>query len=397
VLARSAGGWVRQATLTPRNAGTDGWFGNSLAIAGDTIAVGSPSEGNGTVYVYVRNNGSWSPQAYLQASNAGADDFFGNSVAIAGDTIVVGAPFEDSSAKDVGGDQNDEGATDSGAAYVFVRNSGNWTQQAYIKASNTGAGDGFGAAVAIYGDTFVISSPEEDSASPGVNGDQSDESASDSGAAYVFVRDGGNWTQQAYLKASNPGGPDALTGQGDGFGGGEALPSRGVAIWGDTIAIGAGGEDSSASGIDGDQSNDIDQRVDTGAVYVFVRGAAGWAQQAYIKASNPQGGAQFGGSVALSGERLAVGAWAGGRRGRRRQRRPERSQRRTRRRRVRVRPRCRGLATALVPQGERPGGRKRLRVERGDLGRYRCGGRARVRIRLPIRVSHATSARSGMP
>jgi hypothetical protein len=89
---------------------------------------------------------------------------------------------------------------------VFVRSSTTWTQQAYLKASNTGAGDGFGQSVAITGDTVVVGAHYEDSSSTGVNGTQSDNSASASGAAYVFVRSSGAWSQQAYLKASNTGG-----------------------------------------------------------------------------------------------------------------------------------------------------------------------------------------------
>jgi hypothetical protein len=91
----------------------------------------------------------------------------------------------------------------SGAAYIFVRNGSNWIQQAYLKASNTRAGDKFGTSVAISGETVVVGSPYEDSDATGVNGNQLGTSASDSGAAYVFFRNGAIWSQQAYLKASN--------------------------------------------------------------------------------------------------------------------------------------------------------------------------------------------------
>ena len=79
-----------------------------------------------------------SQQAYLKASNTGAGDYFGWSVAISGDTVVVGAPYEASSATGVNGNQSDNAALTAGAAYVFVRSGGTWTQQAYLKASNTG-------------------------------------------------------------------------------------------------------------------------------------------------------------------------------------------------------------------------------------------------------------------
>ena len=129
-------------------------------------------------------------QAYLKASNTGASDFFGASVAISGNTVVVGAYGEDSAATGVNGNQADNSAIDSGAAYVFVRSGSTWTQQAYLKASNTGASDFFGASVAISGDTVVVGAYDEDSAATGVNGNQANNSAVDSGAAYVFVRIG---------------------------------------------------------------------------------------------------------------------------------------------------------------------------------------------------------------
>jgi len=148
-------------------------------------------------------------QAYLKASNTGAGDEFGwSAVAVSGDTVVVGAHFEDSNATGVNGNQADNSAPDSGAAYVFTRTGGVWSQQAYLKASNTTAFDQFGFFVAVSGDTVVVSAPGEDSNATGVNGNQADNSAPDSGAAYVFTRSGGVWTQQAYLKASNTGGGD---------------------------------------------------------------------------------------------------------------------------------------------------------------------------------------------
>src|SRR5690349_16496469 len=95
-------------------------------------------------------------QSYIKASNTGAGDQFGWSVAVSGDTLVVGAFAEDSSSTGVNGAQGNDAAPDSGAAYVFVRSGASWVQQAYLKASNTGANDNFGIAVAISGDTLVV-------------------------------------------------------------------------------------------------------------------------------------------------------------------------------------------------------------------------------------------------
>ena len=241
-------------------------------------------------------------QAYLKASNTGTFDIFGEtgdefgeSVAIDGDTLVVGAPLEDSNATGINGDQNNDAAHDSGAAYVFVRNdSGIWSQQAYLKASNTGAGDQFGFSVAIAGDNVVIGAPAEQSNATGVDGNQQDNSLNGSGAAYVFVRDeNGKWAQQSYLKASN-------TGDVDNFG-------FSVAITGSTVVVGAVGENSSATGVDGDQSDN--SAGNSGAVYVFKSdNNITWSQEAYLKPSNTGAHDRFGFSLAIHENTIVVGA-----------------------------------------------------------------------------------------
>jgi trimeric autotransporter adhesin len=198
---------------------------------------------------------TWTQQAYLKASNTGESDSFGNSVAVFGNTVVVAALNESSSASGVNGNQADDSATFAGAAYVFVRNQTTWSQQAYLKASNPGSDDSFGASVAIYGDTVIVGTPGEDSAATGVNAEQRDESAINSGAVYVFVRSETNWSQQAYLKASD-------TGINDSFG-------RAVSISGEFAMIGAAGEDSDATGVDGNEGDN--SSVDAGAAYAFTR------------------------------------------------------------------------------------------------------------------------------
>ena len=231
-------------------------------------------------------------QGYLKASNTNADDQFGQNVALAGDTLVVGAYQERSSAAGVNGDQADNSQPNAGAVYVFTRTAGVWTQQAYLKASNTNAVDGFGYSVALSGDTLVVGAPWESSNATGVNGNQLDNSALYAGAVYVFTRTAGVWTQQAYLKASN-------TDAGDRFG-------QGLAIDGDTLVAGARFEASAASGVNGDQSDN--SAPIAGAVYVFTRTAGAWAQQAYLKPSNAGANQNFGGSVAIAGDLVVVGA-----------------------------------------------------------------------------------------
>jgi hypothetical protein len=209
----------------------------------------------------------------------------------------VGAPGEDSNATGVNDEdgQSDDSAFGSGAVYVFTRTGDTWTQQAYIKASNTDADDQFGRSVALSGDTLAVGTPYEDSNATGVNDEdgQSDDSAAYSGAVYVFTRTGDTWTQQAYIKASN-------TGEFDYFG------AR-VALSGDTLAVGAPEEASNATGVNDEDGQSDDSAAYSGAVYVFTRTGDTWTQQAYIKASNTGAGDNFGYSVALSGDTLAVG------------------------------------------------------------------------------------------
>jgi len=312
--------WSQQAYVKASNTGGSDLFGTSVALSddGDTLAVGAYGEdsdatgieGNqtnenayasGAVYVFVRDAGAWSQQAYVKASNTGADDDFGISVALSGDgdTLAVGAFVEDSSATGIGGSQTNNSATDSGAVYVFVREgTGVWSQQAYVKASNTGAYDRFGLGIALSADgkTLAVGAYLEDS---NATGNQANDSSIDSGAAYVFVRDGaGAWSQQAYVKASN-------TGVLDQFGYGVALSADG-----NTLAVGARSENSSATGIEGSQADESASAF--GAVYVFVREEVGaWSQHAYVKASNTEASDEFSYSMALSGDgkTLAVGAY----------------------------------------------------------------------------------------
>ena len=110
---------------------------------------------------------------------------------------------ESSNATGINGDQNDNSALKAGAAYVFVRNGTSWSQQAYLKASNT---EPVTVSVVRWrspATQWSSGRPIEDSNATGVNGDQGDNSAATAGAAYVFVRNGTTWSQQAYLKASN--------------------------------------------------------------------------------------------------------------------------------------------------------------------------------------------------
>jgi hypothetical protein len=292
---------AQQAYLKASNTGTSDLFGWSVAISGDTAVVGARREssnatvvnGNqsnnsaanaGAAYVFVRNGTTWTQQAYLKASNAGAGDEFGWSVAISGDTVVVGARSEDSTSAGVNGNGADNSGFNNGAAYVFVRSGTTWTQQAYLKASIPANADNFGESIAVSGDCVVVGAPGESSIATGINGNEADATAPSAGAAYVFVRNGTTWTQQAYLKASN-------TQAFDDFG-------FSVAVSGETVVVGAYLEDGVNDGF-----------PSSGAAYVFVRNGTTWSQQAFLKGSNTGAGDGFGISVSVSGETLVVGAW----------------------------------------------------------------------------------------
>jgi len=215
----------------------------------------------------------------------------------AGNRLAIHAPCEDSGATGVNGTASDNSVEDSGALYIYDFDGTGWQEKAYIKASNTGPGDRFGRPVlSADGNSLVAGAPHEDSASTTIDGDQSDDSAIWSGAAYVFRLDGGQWSQQAYLKAPN-------TEDHDLFGRALATSSDG-----NIVAIAARYEDGSAVGIGGDTNNN--DSSSSGAVYVFRFVEGIWIQAKYVKASNTDPGDWFGICVALSsdGSTMAVGA-----------------------------------------------------------------------------------------
>jgi AICAR transformylase/IMP cyclohydrolase PurH len=215
--------------------------------------------GTGAAYVFTRSNGIWQQQAYVKASNTDTEDEFGIAVALSadGNTLAIGAPYEDSGARRVGGDENDNSMVSAGAVYVFIRNNGNWQQQAYVKAGNTDLGDHFGNAVALSvdGSTLAVGARFEDGAARGIGGDQDDNGMAQAGAIYIFRRSNDTWRQQAYVKACN-------TDNDDGFGGFVALSADG-----NTMAVGAGDEASAARGINGDENDN--GMSNAGAVYLY--------------------------------------------------------------------------------------------------------------------------------
>ena len=307
-----------------------GHIGNALTVSADanTMAVGAPHESSaargingdqddnslynsGAVYVYVRSGDSWTQQAYIKASNSGQSDLFGMTVALSadGNVMAVAAPWERSAATGVNGDRNDDSLPQAGAVYVFTRSGDSWSQQAYVKASNTGRaasegepigdGDQFGLSLALSGDgnTMAVGAPTEDSVDTGIDGDQTDDSATSAGAVYLYSRTGNTWTQQAYLKGAN-------TGAGDLFGYGVGLSDDG-----NTLAAAGYDEDGAGRGVNPDLADG--GRNGSGAIYVFSRTGTTWEQDAYLKGSRSEGNDALGYSLAISGDGNTIAAGAG--------------------------------------------------------------------------------------
>jgi hypothetical protein len=249
VFSRSAGAWVQQAKLMASDDAPGDNFGWAVAISGDTAVVGAYGHNGerGAVYVFTRSGSTWTEQAKLTASDSEAVDRFGYSVAISGDTIVVGAYGKGSL---------------SGAAYVFTRSAGAWSQQAKLVASDGATGDWFGYSVAVHSETAVVGALYKNSGA---------------GAAYVFTRSGSAWSQQTKLIASDGASGDNL--------------GCSVSINGDSIVAGARGRSFS-----------------TGAAYVFIRSSGLWSEQTRLTAGDGSVNNRFGVSVAISVNAVIVGA-----------------------------------------------------------------------------------------
>lgn len=249
VFVRSGSSWSQQAELTASDGSPLDYFGQSVALSGDTVVVGAPGKAmwTGAAYVFLRSGASWSEQQKLTESTPGGNHYFAYSVAVSGDTALVAAHGK---------------ASYRGSAYVFVRSGASWSPQTELTANDGVANDYFGQSVALSGDTAAVAAYGK---------------ASQQGAAYVFFRTGSLWSQHAKLTAS-----DGVAS--DQFG-------LSVALNADTAIVGACGR---AAG--------------QGAAYVFVRSGTSWPLQQELTASDGVAGDAFGCSVAVSGDIAVVGA-----------------------------------------------------------------------------------------
>jgi hypothetical protein len=307
--------WLEEAKLLASDGAIYNHFGYSVSIYGDYLIIGAPGDddngyGSGSAYVFMRSGTSWTEQAKLIASDGVQGDTFGFSVSIDGDTAIIGAV------------EDDDNGDASGSAYIFTRSGTTWSEQAKLIASDGAEDDYFGKSVSIDDDTVIIGAEFDDDNGFG------------SGSAYIFMRSGTSWTEQAKLLASDGE-------EGDGFG-------WSVSIDGDTVIIGAYGTDDNGdysgsayifmrSGTswteqvkllapDG-EANDLfgisvsidddtaligahgdDDVVNSGAVYIFLKSGTSWTHQAKLLASDGEEGDAFGWSVSISGDFGIIGA-----------------------------------------------------------------------------------------
>ena len=314
---KEGGGWVENIKLSDGETASEDQFGISVAIHGNIAISGAQQNDDiapnaGAAYIFERSNVIWLERAKITANDAKAGDLFGNTVAISGETAVIGAPGVD------------DAGPEAGAAYVFVRSGDNWIQQAKLTGNDIGTFDQFGAAIAIHENTAII----------GAYG--KDEGGVDTGAAYVFVRNGTSWTQQAKLTHRNP-----VPGDLFGFA---------VAVYGDSALIGAHGSDATGpdsgaayiftrtggtwrqstqlipndSGLGDEFGYAVDltngiaiigapkedrNETDMGTAYIFVETSEAWIQQAKLTSADTVAGDEFGSAVAIHEDTAIVGAW----------------------------------------------------------------------------------------
>ncbi|HMX24313.1 MAG TPA: putative Ig domain-containing protein, partial [Blastocatellia bacterium] len=261
--------WAFQQKIFAADAATNDSFGYSVALSGDTLAVGTPNddishEDQGSAYIFNRSSGRWTFQTKLLAADSVGLENFGSAVALDGDTVIVGAPR---------GKRNPSRSPNEGAAYVFTRTGTNWMFQAKLFANDGEHDDFFGGAVALDSDTVAVGAPLDEI---GTNLRQ--------GSVYLFTRTGGLWSfRQKLLTEANPFAE---------FGRSVAL--AGVARDSDTLVVGAPFEK-------------IGEHNYQGAAYVFRRNGDTWVRTQKLFDRDGASGDLFGFSVALSGDTLVAG------------------------------------------------------------------------------------------
>ena len=317
VYVRTGGTWTEQQKLVPPDGDAEDYFGYSVSLDGDTALVGSPDHATdngktGAAYVFVRCDGVWSLQQMITPADAADGDALGQAVSLSGESALIGAPGRV------------EGGLEAGAAYVYVRSGSNWTEQQKLLEESPAEGDMVGSHVAIHGDTAIVSAPT-----------RAKGALTWAGVAYVFTRDGATWTLQQALQPADVAKMDTF-GEGVAICGDTALigaPSpSGTNPGAAYVFVRSGGTWSQESkltasdGMNGDRFGHSVGLVDgvalvgapmhtttaatkAGAAYLFTSSAGTWTQSQRLTASDGAQDDRFGAAVDMSGDTLLVGAY----------------------------------------------------------------------------------------
>jgi len=266
VFVRSGSTWTEEAKLVPTDMTPDDTFGMSVDVSGDSAVVGAIGDVDagvdfGFAYVFARSGSTWAQQAKLKTTTGAPFDRFG-PVAIDGDTLAVGAYYDDGACPA-------DPSCDSGSVFVFARSGTTWTLQSILTASDANRGDNFGWSLALDGDTLVSGAFNDDDV------------GLEAGSAYIFIRSGSTWVEQAKLLPNDAGGTDVFR-----FG-------YSVSVRGDTAAVGVTG-------------HTVSNR--TGAAYVFVRSGTIWTMDAKLVGHDSVHAENAGTSVAVDGDMVVLGS-----------------------------------------------------------------------------------------
>ncbi|MDZ4289065.1 MAG: choice-of-anchor D domain-containing protein, partial [Prosthecobacter sp.] len=262
IFVRAGTVWTNQARLVALDAVSYSGFGRSLAVLGNTVLAGAPDANNqtGCAYVFIRTGTLWAQAAKLTGKSGAEGDSFGRSVTLSGNTAAIGA-F---------GDTTPAGQA-AGSVYVFTGAASKWVQQAQLMASDAAAFDLFGQSVSMSGQTLLV----------GAMGDDATAAGEERGCAYVFLRVGKVWGQQAKLVPDDVANMDYV--------------GHSVSLFGNVALVGSDGAD-------------LPGQANAGAAYVFERSGASWTQQTKLTASGGAASDGFGIYVALNDGLALIGA-----------------------------------------------------------------------------------------
>ena len=266
IYAFSGKNWKQEGKLTAADAAAGDAFGFVVSVDGTTAVVGAPksdvgaAKNTGAAFVFVRDANRWKQHAKLIPIDLARSDALGEGVDIQKDTVIIGAPGH-----------THGGVRFAGAVFVFERDGDTWREQAKLTAEDAAASDRFGVSVGIEGDTVIVGSLLNDAGG-----------TKDAGAAYIFVRNGITWTQQAKLIA--PGKK-----KGDHFGAGVATTGK-IAVVGAPLREEAG--------------------LGTGAAYSFVNVDGVWKNAKRVVPDDAAANLVFGSTIAISGDTIVVASGA---------------------------------------------------------------------------------------